>query len=44
MEELHLTARNAENTKIKMKVLFPLIFEFFAVGYLGYNLANVFYD
>ncbi len=41
MGELHLTAVNAENTKVKMKVLFTVIIEFFAVGYHGYDLACV---
>ena len=44
MVELYLILKIAENTKIKMKVHFPLIFELFVVGYLRYDVANVFYD
>jgi hypothetical protein len=44
MVELHLILKIAENTKIKMKVHFSLIFEFFVVGYLRYDVANVCYD
>lgn len=41
---LHLTAKIAENTKVKMIVLFSDEIESIVVGYDGYDLANVLDD